>query len=391
MNIKRNMRIVLTNIIIFIILLSSIGIAYAATSQELKNKQKDIDQQIAEKKEEIKNVKNELSDTLTQINKLNVEISDYQSEINELNAQIGTLNIQITEKEANIAEQQKKFDAQKEALEERLVAMYESGTVSYLDMLLSSEGIADFISNYYLISEIAKADNELLDNIENTKNQIENEKNSLQEARDQRNESKTAVEGKKKTLASSVSQKNQLAANLTEEEKAIQAELDEFEKDKQAIQAELAALAAKDNVKPVAPSAAGYISPLAGKTKANITTGYGSYQTRSGKHTGVDFACSGGTPIYAVKSGTVVTSKALTYPSGGYKSYGEYIVINHHDGTMTLYGHMQAGSRCVTEGQTVSQGQQIGRVGSTGNSTGNHLHFEVRVGGSPVNPIPYLP
>lgn len=391
MNIKRNMRIVLINVVIFIILLSGIGFTYATTSQELKNKQKNIDEQIAEKKEEMKNVKNELSDTLTQINKLNVEISDYQTEINELNAQIGTLDIQITEKEANIDEQQKKFDAQKTALEERLVAMYESGTVSYLDMLLSSEGITDFISNYYLISEIAKADNELLDNIENTKNQIENEKNSLQDARNQRNESKTAVEGKKQTLASSVNQKNQLAANLTEEEKAIQAELDEFEKDKQRIQAELAALAAKDNVKPVAPSAAGYISPLAGKTKANITTGYGSYQTRSGKHTGVDFACSGGTPIYAVKAGTVITSKALTYPNGSYKSYGEYIVINHHDGTMTLYGHMQSGSRCVSEGQAVAQGQQIGRVGSTGNSTGNHLHFEVRVGGSPVNPIPYLP
>ena len=77
--------------------------------------------------------------------------------------------------------------------------------------------------------------------------------------------------------------------------------------------------------------------------------------------------------------------------NGDYKSYGEYIVINHHDGTMTLYGHLLSGSRTVSPGDSVSQGQVIGTVGSTGHSTGPHLHFEVRVGGSPVNPISYLP
>ena len=77
--------------------------------------------------------------------------------------------------------------------------------------------------------------------------------------------------------------------------------------------------------------------------------------------------------------------------NGKYYSYGEYVIINHHDGTMTLYAHMLAGSRKVSQGQEVSQGQVLGTVGSTGNSTGPHLHFEVRVGGVPVNPINYLP
>ena len=93
----------------------------------------------------------------------------------------------------------------------------------------------------------------------------------------------------------------------------------------------------------------------------------------------------------AVKSGTVVTSKAAINSSGKYYSYGEYIIINHHDGTMTLYAHGQAGSRKVFEGQKVSQGQVIMNVGSTGNSTGPHLHFEVRVNGTRVDPRPYLP
>ena len=97
------------------------------------------------------------------------------------------------------------------------------------------------------------------------------------------------------------------------------------------------------------------------------------------------------TETQTVKAGKVVTSKALKRANGTYKSYGEYVVIDHQDGTMTLYAHMQPNSRMVSEGQYVSQGQQIGRVGTTGNSTGNHLHFEVRVGGRCQNPTPYLP
>ena len=173
----------------------------------------------------------------------------------------------------------------------------------------------------------------------------------------------------------------------TEEEKNLQEQLEEFERDKRKVQQEIAALAAKYTGTPVAPSAAGYTSPLPGRTKSAITTGYGAYAG----HTGVDFACSGVTPVLAVKDGTVVTSTALKYSNGNYKSYGEYIVINHNDGTMTLYAHMQPGSRMVGAGAYVSQGQQIGRVGTTGNSTGNHLHFEVWSGGRRVNPVPYLP
>ena len=122
-----------------------------------------------------------------------------------------------------------------------------------------------------------------------------------------------------------------------------------------------------------------------------ITTGL--YYSSGRYHGAVDFSGSGilGQPVVAVKAGTVVTSTAAKTASGNYYSYGEYIIINHHDGTMTLYAHGQAGSRKVSAGQTVSQGQVIMNVGSTGNSTGPHLHFEVRVNGSRVDPRPYLP
>ena len=134
---------------------------------------------------------------------------------------------------------------------------------------------------------------------------------------------------------------------------------------------------------------AGYIFPVRGLTRANINVK--SYPSYAG-HTGVDVNLNAaGKTVVAVKDGTVVTSTAIRTANGTYRSYGEYIVIDHHDGTMTLYAHGLAGSRLVSEGQHVSQGQAIMTVGSTGNSTGSHLHFEVRVGGNPVNPFPYLP
>lgn len=375
-------------LILLILIFSNIGMVYAATQTELQNQQNAIDKQIEETCSEIAGVKSKMSNELTQINRLNIQISGFRTELDELEKELSTLNTQISEKETLIKQKEEEFTAQEEMLKKRLVALYEAGTVSYLDMLLSSKGLSDFISKYYLISELANCDNELLDTIEKAKLELGIQKAELDAQKSKAEQAKQTAERKKNTLDLTVSEKNAIVSNLSAEEKELQAQLEEFEADKRAIQLELAKIAAASgNITVVAPSAAGYISPIPGRTKRNITTGYYGY---SG-HTGVDFACPGGTPIVAVKSGVVVTSTALKRANGSYRSYGEYIVINHYDGTMTLYAHMLPGSRMVHKGDTVVQGQQIGQVGTTGNSTGNHLHFEVRVNGSPVNPTPYLP
>lgn len=383
MNIKMNKRIVCISVLIFIILLSSVGFSYAATRAELN----DIDEKIEQTNTEIAGVKKQMTNALNQINSLNVEISGYENDISKLQAQLDTVNAQITEKTNNIAIQQEKYDTQKDLLEKRLVALYEAGETTYLDMLLASDDLSDFISNYYLIEQMAEADDELLTNIENTRKQLEAEKEYLDTAKTEIETTTASLAEKKKSLSNSVSQKKSVVSTLTAEEAELQAQLEEFEEDKRRIQAELSKVSSGYTGEIVAPSAAGYICPINGKSKKNITTGYYGYKG----HTGVDFACSAGTPIVAVKSGTVVTSTALRNSNGSYRSYGEYVVINHHDGTMTLYAHMLSGSRTVSPNQHVSQGQVIGKVGSTGRSTGPHLHFEVRIGGSPVNPTPYLP
>ena len=396
----------ISSIVLVLQILSNIFAVYANQKSDLKNEQSSIDQQIEEKNSELAGVKSQMTDALNQISKYNSQIGTYENDIADLQTQIGNLQTQITQKEASIQEQVKKYEEQQELLNKRLVAMYESGTTSYLDMLLSSDGLADFISKYYIIEQLTEYDTELLQGIEKVKMQIENEKVELETSKKQVEDSKNTIEAKKNSLTVLVGEKNALVGNLSQEEKAIQDELEEFEQDKKAIQRQLAIIAeqeaaarkatAQNNssseapTAPVAPSTAGYICPLAGRSRSDITTGYHGYAG----HTGVDFARNGkgtvdGKPVLAAKSGRVVTSTALRRPNGNYKSYGEYIVISHGDGTMTLYAHMS--SRAIGVGAEVSQGQVIGYVGSTGNSTGPHLHFEVRVNGKCVNPTQYLP
>lgn len=374
---KKKFKIVICIFLSIILFLSNV--IFAITSTELKQQEDDLDKKIQETNKELDGVHSQMSKELEKINSLNTEISAYQTEIDYLNTEINAKQIAITE-------QEEKYVEQNELLEKRLVALYESGTTTYLDVLLSSESLSDFISKYYLIAQLAEYDQELLERIETTKKQIENDKMALES-------SKQEIENKKKSLSISISTKKKLVSNLSAEEADLQEQLEEFEKDKREIQSELAKIAAEESSNKKynysSPSEYGYIFPVKGCSKSNINKLI--FPSYAG-HTGVDVNISvKGKNVVAVKDGTVVKSLALKRPNGTYKSYGEYIVINHHDGTMTLYAHMLEGSRKVSKGDKVVQGQVIGTVGNTGKSTGTHLHFEVLIKGSPVNPIPYLP
>ena len=385
----------IVGILIIAIILLQFNVVLAATKSELNASSSETDKKIEEAKEELENIDAQKSEALQQVEELITQISSYQSEIDELDTKISDMNDQIEDAQNKINEKQNNYDKQQDLLEKRLVATYEAGETSFLDVLLSSESLTDLISNYYYVSQIADADISLMEQIENEKKEIEEAKTTLETSKQELDSTRAQKQQKATELQNAKSQKDTYVAQLNEEEKNTQAELEQFEQDKRDIQAQLAQIAREEaanagnsNIGNITnnPSASGYIRPIVGYS---ITTGWMGY---SG-HTGVDFSGAGiaGKPILAAKAGTVVTSTALKYSNGNYRSYGEYIVINHHDGTMTLYAHGAPGSRLVSAGQTVSQGQQIMSVGTTGNSTGYHLHFEVRVNGVPVNPTPYLP
>ncbi len=382
-------------IMIIAIIVLQFNVVIAATKSELNASSNETDQKIEEAKEELENINAEKSETLQQVEDLIMQISSAQSEIDELDSQIADMNAQIEEAQNKLDEKQEEYDNKEELLEKRLVAAYEAGETSYLDVLLSSSSLTDLISNYYMISEITQSDMDLMEKIKKEQEEIETAKQTIETSKQELDSVRAQKQQKATELKNTKNEKDNYVAQLNEDEKNTQAELEQFEQDKRDIQAQLAAIARQEaanasssNVSNITnnPSSSGYIRPIVGYS---ITTGWMGY---SG-HTGVDFSGSGiaGKPVLAAKAGTVVTSTALKYANGNYRSYGEYIVINHHDGTMTLYAHGAPGSRLVSAGQTVSQGQQIMSVGTTGNSTGYHLHFEVRVNGTPVNPTPYLP
>lgn len=390
--------------IIGVILIAIMIVPYvsmAATQTDIVNNNKKIKDAEQQKQE----VTQEKKETVKEVEKISSEITNYENQINELDAKISDLNKKIEENQNKLNESQKNYDKQQDLLEARLIATYEAGETSYLDVILSSDSITDLISNYYLVTEVATNDAELLEQIQQQKKEIEKAKTDLESNKQELATSKSSKQSVTTQLQTAKNQKNQEVAKLSEEEKDLEKKIEKLKEDNKKISNDLKAASNKYgpqlnnlNKKPSGgnssssggsasggTSSSGFIKPV----NSYVTTGM--YYKSGRYHGAVDFGAPGvdGLPVFAVADGVVYLARAMT------SSYGNYIIIAHPNGLYTLYAHGQAGSIAVSEGQTVRQGQQIMRVGSTGNSTGPHLHFEVRK--SPgdysdrVNPLNYLP
>lgn len=389
-------------LIIVITLYTNITIANNDYTEEQNQKQENNSKikEIEEREKQIETIKDA---TLKEVEKLNLEISEYETQIASLDEQIDQTNKKIADAEEKLKKAQEDFEKQEKILQARLIATYEAGETSYLDVLLSSENLTDFISNYYLITELAAYDSELLAQIEKEKQEIANAKETLEQSKRDLNTQRASKQSVSVQLQTSKSNKNKYVSQLNDEEKELQEKIEELKKDNEVLDAKIrakqAAIAAalKKQQESSSSSSSG-TSTYSGSTSSSgfirpinsyVTTGM--YYSSGGYHGAVDFGAAGvnGMPVYAVADGVVVTVETWT------RSYGNHVIIAHANGLYTLYAHGQAGSICVSEGQSVKQGQQIMRVGSTGNSTGPHLHFEVRT--SPgtyncrVNPLSYLP
>ena len=393
--------------IILIIILLATNVSMAVTQSDInaeKQQQKeneDKQQQLKDKQDEVQEIKDK---TLKEVEDLNSQITDYQSQITSLESQIDDANSKLKEAEEKLSENQIEYERKQETFKQRLVVVYESGETSYLDVLVNSSSLTDFISNYYLVSELTEMDSQLIQSLEKQKQEIENSKKEIEESKESLTTAKASKESVSKQLKSAKAEKDAKVSQLSEEEKQIQKQIAELQKDNVEIDKKIQSMKAQieaarraeennnnsnsgNNSKPSSgTSSAGFIKPV----NSYITTGM--YYSSGSYHGAVDFGAGGvnGMPVYAVADGIVVTAQALT------TSYGNYIILYHPKSNLyTLYAHGQAGSIAVSGGQTVKQGQQIMRVGSTGNSTGPHLHFEVRTApgyySNRVDPRSYLP
>ena len=362
--------------LVVLILVSFIEINIFATTQEELN---NLNTQKQEATEELQGIQTQLSQAMQEIDKLTRSISENETEVAKLKEQLVILNKEIEDTKIQLEEAKKKYTYEEELLKKRLVASYKSGSASYLDVLLNSSNLSDFISNYFYISRIAKSDRELLESIEEEKNKIEQTKKDLETKQNQYKESKANMEKINISLRNAKQTKNNYVAELTENEKNLQAKIDEYDAGIANIEAEIRRVQ-NQNLNSQMSYEGGVMSwPLPGYTGISSSFGY-RYHPITGvwrMHTGLDIPAPAGTAIRSAEDGIVQTS---TYNS----SYGNYLLIYHGGTTYTLYAHCSMLYKSV--GDTVTKGEIIAAVGTTGSSTGNHLHFEVRQNGTYINP-----
>ena len=325
---------------------------------------------------------------------LETQLMAIVSEMEDTKNQISQKEEELGQKEEELFEAQAQENDQYESMKKRIKYMYENGNTKFVDILCQSKDISEFLNNAEYISTILSYDREQLVAYQQIRKKVQEQQAALEEEyaklEDLQNDliaKQTNVESLKASKESEISsisgeleQTNQKLAEL----QAAAEEAARKQKEKEA-----AAAAAKKNNN--SGSAGGavvsgngmFTHPCPGYSRISSTFGYrkAPLAGASTNHKGVDFAASTGTPIYAAAAGTVT--------SAGYSGKaGNLIIINHGNGLLTYYMHCN--TIFVSAGQKVSKGQNIGQVGTTGNSTGPHLHFQVMNNGTPVNPMNYL-
>ena len=382
--------------------------ATAATSMaSLQNKLDSLSKSIDQHKKELSDAKKKETAAKALESELKERVGVIQSQISVLSTQIaavqnsiGQTEQKISAKEAEITQKQTEIDGQWDDFKKHMAAMQELRDGGSVAMLSAVNDLYELLTFNEVMQDISIKDTEILDNMKNAKEALESDKLTLEAQRSELQSKKADLDAqnsqmraKQSELNSSVAAAQMSAAEAQQAQKDAQAAIESDEMNYEAVKKQIQKMIAAAAASKPTLSFTGFICPL--KSYSRISSEYGWRKnpvTGVNKlHAGTDFAAPGGTPIYAAASGYV---QVAGWSSGG---YGNYVIIYHgkmSDGNQysTLYGHMR--SVATSAGKYVKQGEIIGYVGSTGNSTGNHLHLEVWKGGSKanaVNPRSYIP
>lgn len=386
---------------------SSVFIAEAKSTSELKSEKSKIQQEIEESQKKINALKAEKSETEEYVSALQGKVSLLQDRLDTLEDEktalqneINAIQEKIVKTENEIDASQKEIDAKQKEFEgiyqqycQRLRAMYISGNVTTLEVLLECGDISSILTRAEMVKCVSSQDSATLNTLMEKMQEIEKEKQALEEKKLELKKDKENLDSQKAELQTSIneisSSKKELDAEVAECNAAIRklnSQTSSIMETIETDQKRIAAIESEIKRASTASAPSGSYTPGSGKlgyptSSREISAGYPNYSSGA-YHGGVDFRCPTGTPVYAADSGYVAIAKSLTY------SYGKYILINHGNGLSTLYAHNS--SLVVSEGQAVSKGQLIAYSGETGNATGPHCHFEVRLNGTRVNPMSYL-
>lgn len=398
---RKKILLTILSILTVFILISSVAVkSYAALSDDKKDVQDKIDQT----KNELSGISDDKDEAETELQKLTNQVTEVQRQLDTLNAQIEDLNDSISDKQKEIEDEEAEIQKKDKLLKDRMVALYEVGETSYLDVLFNSENLLDFLSNYSIIQQIVENDTNLINELEDQKQQLEVDKKSLEEDKAKVQSTKADQEVKRAELSALQEKKQSEVNKLSADEKAKQDELDAYNAKLKEIDNAIAEALrkAQEEEKKNNASTGGNGSSFDGTfawpldySPRRVTS---RMKYRWGRwHKGIDIGTNAetGKRVVAAASGTVVYS-AYQAGTSSNVGYGNYLIIYHGNGYCSLYAHMN--SKAVSTGQRVSQGQLIGYSGNTG-GVAPHLHFEIRkatsvgdfFGNNWLNPLDYLP
>lgn len=400
---------------------SDVGFVRAATEQELEQKIEKLNGEIAQNKEKIselesKKEKNEayLETLETQIdavqekaNAIEAQIDDIDDEIAAFDKQLKKLDTEITETKAEITENKKEIENAKGEISTLMRSSYINGKQTVLEIFMGSHDLASLLTHLEMMKRTSENEKRIIDSFNAKIQKLKASKTKLTEKQAEVEETKQKSVDKKTELKTKQDEYTATASQLSSDKAKVQSLLDEIDEssalyqsyikkltaEKEAADAEIdeiirqraatnpSTAPAQENIQ----SNATWAYPIA--SSSYISSGFGNRSASIsgwGFHGGIDITGSGfmGTPIYATRAGTVI---AANYGTTG---YGNYVVIDHGDGFTSLYGHCS--TLTVSAGQSVSKGQHIANAGSSGNSTGAHLHFEIRYNGEKQNPLNYV-
>lgn len=367
--------------------------------QSIKDELADIEAKKKAADAQLAAIRNDLSKAKELMGLIESQVLFTETEINTSQMLLNEYDRQIEEKEREIQDLEAKEEDQLQEFYRQVRWMEETGSVSYLSILFQASSFSELLDYSMLVTDIMDYSNRIIERLQTTQAELETARNDLQVSRDEQAEVQMELETRRlkldekraeqqrllQQIAASESEVAAEAKKLADSEAQINKELKEAE---ERFAAELDALAAQQqaNNTTVNVTSGDWYWPLPGRYTITSFFGPRLIYGRWESHTGTDIPAPSGTPIYAANDGVVTTVNRNASAS----SYGYYCTINHGNGYVTLYAH-QCQAPVVNEGEIISRGQVIGYVGTTGNSTGNHLHFELRVNGVRDNVLKMYP
>lgn len=368
-------------VVISLVICSLCICVYAEDLTGLQEQSNELTEQLNETNNRLQAVQDKLSENMQQLQEVDAQIAQSQEELYTINTEIEGLAKEIEENEQKLQEVQKQYDDMQDLLDARIIAMYKAPKLQNLDILLKSKSITEFLGNYYALKQLTEYDTKLLETVKQQKEEIETTQKILVEKKKQIVTNKQTQQKKSQVLSNTKTMREYYISKLTTEELELQAKIDEYNAQVSEIEAEIKLLALNSISEDYIGGAMRW--PVPGYT--SITSEYGMRDhpiTGTYKlHTGIDMGAPIGTSFVAAADG-IVTKATYNY------AYGNMVIIDHGGGVQTLYAH---GSEIMVQlGQTVSAGDEVLKVGSTGYSTGPHAHFEIRINGQTVNPLEFL-